>query len=248
MTIKLNILDVMSKDNVHQTIEKALAEGELSIIAKILDYDDEELVFDHCLLVEWLVNSNKLAGAQGVLIKGMEIYFACEITKEGDDTIVSIGEVLEPDFYLSEDDVQTESAAVLIPDASFYGFSTESLKPTLNQLLSSMFATAEKKPLIRFTNNPRIHDEKIKLSKDTLLAIHDLLKNTYETDLERYVDEPNDLLKGSYDDIADINASLVKLKSDLVKHKGITVPDNYYVDETLKNEIFMYSASLNEQR
>lgn len=227
MTIKLNILDVMSKDNVHQTIEKALAEGELSIIAKILDYDDEELVFDHCLLVEWLVNSNKLAGAQGVLIKGMEIYFACEITKEGGDTIVSIGEVLEPDFYLSEDDVQTESAAVLIPDASFYGFSTESLKPTLNQLLSSMFATAEKKPLIRFTNNPRIHDEKIKLSKDTLLAVHDLLK-------------------GTYDDNADISTSLVNLKADLVTHKRITVPDNYYVDEALKNEIYMYSASLND--
>lgn len=247
MTVKLNILDVMSKDNVHQTIAKALSEGESSIVATIMELDDEELVADHCLVVEWLVNSDKLNGAQGVFIEAMEIAWACEITNEGDDTVISIGEVLAPDFHQRKDDDLVESVTVLIPDASYYGFSTESLKPTLNKLLSAMYATAKIKPLIRFTNNPRILDEKIKLSKDALLAVHYLLEKTFETDLERYVEEPFDLLKGTYDDIVDINASLVRLKTDLAKYKDVILPDNYYIDEALKHEIVMYSLAVNEQ-
>lgn len=224
MSKALNVLEVMSKDNVYSTLQKAISESGKGLALSIRDLDDEDVVAKHCLLIEWVVNRDDLDGFKGVFIEAMEIAIGVDLTTaEAGDMAIAIGEVISLNFHFQQGVDEVDVATVLIPDASYYGFSTESLKPILNDLLAPGKTSDGQDLAVSFVNNSRILDEKINFSKETLAAVHDLLESTYDENLS---DE----------------LSLANLKSDLKKHHNIVIPDNYYADERLSNEIFVYSA------
>lgn len=219
----LNILKVMSASNVEATLTEALANKKAVLGFKSISDPFEDV--DHCLLLEWLVNTDKADGFNGVFIESMEIAFTCQLLSKGKHPKIAIKEVLTADFYCPPD--QTPAITpVLIPDSTYFPFSTESLKPILNRMLPKLVVKINgHQAEFSFDNNPRLLDEKTRLDKETLKAVNEMLLVTY-----------NPLLSD--------DENMANLKKDLYDHQGITIPDNYYIEEQLDSIVTTHGFNL----
>lgn len=228
----------MSRENVDKTLESAISSEQEQVIAKFMDVEpnDDHIGVNKCLLIEWLVNSDKLNGAKGVFIESMEIAIACNEIQDGHAVLVEMGEVLHCHFHYQEIDNHVDVAATLIPDASYYGFSTESLKPIIEKLVTkikqNIAKTSGDELTVVYENNPRILDEKIHFNSSMLAVVHNAIIDTYNAD-------------------ADESELLVDLKDHLKELPSITghatIPlDNYYVEMRLIDEIFIHRAQQHE--
>lgn len=219
----LNILQVMSAANVESTLREALANKKAILGFKSVSDPFEPA--DHCLLLEWLVNTDKADGFNGVFIESMEISFTCQILNKGKHPKIAIKEVLTADFYCPPEQT-APITPVLIPDGSYFPFSTESLKPILNQMLPKLLVKINNHQAeFSFDNNPRILNEKLRFDKDTLKAVNEMLLATYNPSLS---DDEN----------------LANLKKDLEDHQGITILDNYYIEQQLEGIVTTHGFNL----